>query len=174
MRFLLILLVTALSSVAVYAQQYTISGYVRDSLSGEPLIGVTVAQSPTSGTATNTYGFYSLTLKNPNADLTFRYIGYKEIKQHVVAINETKLDVFMSQQHVDFNSVKVIANTAKYASVRNLGSVKVNSEQLKYVPLFLGEKDIFKYFQLQPGVSAGKEGSSGMNLRGGSSDQTLI
>ncbi len=174
MRPLLLLLVTAISALTAHAQQYTISGYVRDSLSGEPLIGVTVAQSPTSGTATNTYGFYSLTLKSPSTNLTFRYIGYKELKKKVIITQDTSLDIFMEQQHVNFNSVKIVANTTKHASVRNLGSVKINSEQLKYVPLFLGEKDIFKYFQLQPGVSAGKEGSTGMSLRGGSTDQTLI
>ncbi|MEJ7659651.1 MAG: carboxypeptidase-like regulatory domain-containing protein [Hymenobacter sp.] len=41
----------------------TISGYVRDQATGENLIGVAVVQTVTGlGTATNTYGFYSLTL----------------------------------------------------------------------------------------------------------------
>ena len=49
-----------------------------------------------------------------------------------------------------------------------------NIEQLKYAPLFAGEKDIFKFLQLLPGVSAGKDGMSGLLVRGGSNDQTLI
>ena len=48
------------------------------------------------------------------------------------------------------------------------------SQQLKYAPLFAGEKDIFKFLQLLPGVSAGKDGMSGLLVRGGSNDQTLI
>ena len=54
------------------------------------------------------------------------------------------------------------------------GNIAVNIEQLKYAPLFAGEKDIFKFLQLLPGVSAGKDGMSGLLVRGGSNDQTLI
>lgn len=57
---------------------------------------------------------------------------------------------------------------------RQTGSVAVDVEQLKYAPLFAGEKDIFKFLQLLPGVSAGKDGMSGLLVRGGSNDQTQI
>ena len=49
---------------------------------------------------------------------------------------------------------------------KQTGNIAVDIEQLKYAPLFAGEKDIFKFLQLLPGVSAGKDG--------GSNDQTLI
>ena len=57
---------------------------------------------------------------------------------------------------------------------KQTGNIAVNIEQLKYAPLFAGEKDIFKFLQLLPGVSAGKDGMSGLLVRGGSNDQTLI
>lgn len=57
---------------------------------------------------------------------------------------------------------------------RQTGNIAVDIEQLKYAPLFAGEKDIFKFLQLLPGVSAGKDGMSGLLVRGGSNDQTLI
>lgn len=57
---------------------------------------------------------------------------------------------------------------------KQTGNVAVDVEQLKYAPLFVGEKDIFKFLQLLPGVSAGKDGMSGLLVRGGSNDQTLI
>ena len=55
---------------------------------------------------------------------------------------------------------------------KQTGNIAVDIEQLKYAPLFAGEKDIF--LQLLPGVSAGKDGMSGLLVRGGSNDQTLI
>ena len=57
---------------------------------------------------------------------------------------------------------------------KQTGNIAVDIEQLKYARLFAGEKDIFKFLQLLPGVSAGKDGMSGLLVRGGSNDQTLI
>lgn len=57
---------------------------------------------------------------------------------------------------------------------KQTGNIAVDIEQLKYAPLFAGEEDIFKFLQLLPGVSAGKDGMSGLLVRGGSNDQTLI
>ena len=54
---------------------------------------------------------------------------------------------------------------------KQTGNIAVDIEQLKYAPLFAGEKDIFKFLQLLPGV---KDGMSGLLVRGGSNDQTLI
>jgi outer membrane cobalamin receptor len=56
---------------------------------------------------------------------------------------------------------------------RGLGNMRINMEQLKISPLFLGERDIIKTLQFLPGVSAGMEGSSQLNIRGGTNDQTL-
>lgn len=59
-------------------KHFTISGYVREVISGESLIGVNIYLSDhKTGTVTNTYGFYSITL--PAADsieLIASYIGF--------------------------------------------------------------------------------------------------
>ena len=74
---------------------------------------------------------------------------------------------------VGIDSVTVTARRP-LVTYRQTGNISVDVEQLKYAPLFLGEKDIFKYLQLLPGVSAGKDGMSGILVRGGSNDQTQI
>ncbi|MBN2862469.1 MAG: carboxypeptidase-like regulatory domain-containing protein, partial [Bacteroidales bacterium] len=58
-------------------QKYTLSGSVTDASSGEDLTGATViAVGSNKGTATNSYGFYSISL--PEGDITIRvsFIGY--------------------------------------------------------------------------------------------------
>ena len=57
---------------------------------------------------------------------------------------------------------------------KQTGNVAVDVEHLKFAPLFLGEKDIFKFLQLLPGITSGKDGMSGLVVRGGSNDQTQI
>ena len=57
-------IVIILLSITAFGQEkYTISGYTQDESSGENLIGVSVYdQENYKGTASNQYGFYSLTL----------------------------------------------------------------------------------------------------------------
>lgn len=71
------------------------------------------------------------------------------------------------------DEVVVTGEKGKIVSTHT-SSYIVDSEQLNYTPSFMGEKDVLKYFQILPGVNSGKEGSSGINLRGGSTDQTLV
>ena len=66
MRFLLIALVF-LALSANGQQKFTINGYIKDIANGEAMIGATVyIQELNSGTATNEYGFYSITVPQGN------------------------------------------------------------------------------------------------------------
>ena len=47
-------------------------------------------------------------------------------------------------------------------------------EKIKSIPALFGEVDVIKSIQLLPGVSSAGEGTTGMFVRGGSSDQNLI
>ena len=68
--------------------------------------------------------------------------------------------------------VTVTARTKNIDS-RGLGNMRINMVQLRQSPLFFGERDIIKTLQFLPGVSPGMEGSSQLNIRGGTGDQTL-
>ena len=74
--FLLFLIVLPIFSIA---QTITISGYVKDAASKEAVIGASVVNANTkTGTSTNQYGFFSLTV--PVADtieLLISCQGYK-------------------------------------------------------------------------------------------------
>ena len=61
-----------LTQTLSYAQkdEYTIYGYVKDSLTGEPLIGVTVMTNNNKGCFTNSYGFYSFSSAKKNINLS--------------------------------------------------------------------------------------------------------
>ena len=58
----LLLLFAPLYSCA--QEKFTLKGYVKDSLSGETLIGASIViKDETRGVSTNQYGFFSLTLQ---------------------------------------------------------------------------------------------------------------
>ena len=176
MKNISLIILLACGSIFAQAQQreYTISGYVKDSRTAEPLIGVAVTTDDNRGTNTNTYGFYSFNTQDKDAEITFSYLGYDSQTKGLELTSDMVIDIEMLSSTIEIGDVVIESELQKLAQVKTYGSVTLNAEQLKYIPAFMGEQDIFKFFQLQPGVSPGKEGSSGLNLRGGSSDQTLI
>lgn len=129
-----------------YAQgqqrEFVVSGYVRDSVSGEPLVGVSVMDRNQKGTSTNSYGFYSITHKAGSVSLKFSYIGYHEVMSNFAVTSDTELNIAMSEASVGVSEVLVRVRKPRFADAKTLGRISVNSEQLEYVPSFLGEKDI--------------------------------
>ena len=157
------------------APRYTISGYMKDSLSTESLIGATVHnKTDMAGTSTNQYGFYSLTLPAGNVELVYSYVGYNAQTRSFSLSRDTVIDIaFEGALHLQ--EVQVTAErTARIQERTQMSSVSVPMVQIKSMPAFLGEVDVMKTLQLMPGIQSGGEGSSGLYVRGGGPDQNLI
>ncbi|NIG57727.1 TonB-dependent receptor [Chitinophaga sp. Cy-1792] len=160
------------------AQQakYTISGYVKDKQNGETLIGISVGKPGTSlGTVTNQYGFYSLTLPAGDHELQFSYMGYTSFKTTVHLQKNTKLDISMEASSSQLNEVTIVGNKQEKAiNSLNTSINRLDIQQMKKMPTFLGEVDVLRAIQTLPGVQTVGEGASGFNVRGGNSDENLI
>jgi hypothetical protein len=171
----LILLLTL--SMQVHGQgRVTISGYVRDAGTGENLIGANVAIRETgSGTITNQYGFYSISLEPGFYTLVYSYIGYNTISHPLNFIEDTILDIELSESARELEEVTVTAEAAN-SNITSLetGSTKLQIKAIRRIPALMGEVDVIKAIQLLPGVQVTSEGSSGFSVRGGSPDQNLI
>lgn len=158
-------------------QHFTISGYIKDTKTGEDLIGatVTIKELPGKGAITNSYGFYSISLPPGNYQVTGRVIGY-EPKSSVVNLTQpTKLDFTLSEQMTELNEV-VVTSQRQDENITKLqmGLQKLDTKEIKSIPVFFGEKDVLKTIQLLPGIKSDGEGSSGFSVRGGAVDQNLI
>ncbi|MBN1108142.1 MAG: TonB-dependent receptor [Bacteroidales bacterium] len=168
-----------ITSSLLNAQQlvrHTISGFVREAGSGELLTGVNVYLSDhRTGTVTNNYGFFSLTL--PETDslvVTASYVGFKPETRKIALRRDTELN-FDLESNAMLDEVKITAEkTEKQSESARMSTISVPVAQVKNVPSLLGEKDVMKVLQLMPGVQKGSEGSSGLYVRGGGPDQNLI
>jgi len=156
-------------------KRHTISGYMRDSQSAESLIGATVYnKSSLSGTSTNQYGFYSLTLPAGNVDLVYSYVGYNAQSRTFRLRCDTVIHADL-EGVVHLQKVEIIADRTLHIHERTQMSViNLPVAQIKSMPAFLGEVDVMKVLQLMPGIQSGGEGSSGLYVRGGGPDQNLI
>ena len=157
--------------------QHTISGYVRDSNTGEEMIGATVAVSelPGTGTISNVYGYYSLTLPAGAYTLIFNFIGYEPVERQIELKNSTKIDVDLAEENQQLDEI-VIQSERPEENVTDIkmSREKLQVEKIKTLPALFGEVDLVKTLQLLPGIQSAGEGTTGLFVRGGSADQNLI
>ncbi len=169
------MLVCFLGNTSFAQTRYTISGTITDRNSGEHIIGATIRDLKSGkGTATNTFGYYSLTLPSDSALIAITYIGYKPEAFSILLENNVVQNIGMEESST-LEEVQVIGQRYERVEERaQMGRIDIPIQQIKNVPAFLGEKDVMKALQLLPGVSGGGEGQSGIYVRGGGPDQNLI
>ena len=158
-----------------FAQKRTISGYVMDAASKETLIGATVFDKNSGkGCATNSYGFYTLTLDQGEVDLQVSYVGYAQQNQTFDLKENLNLN-FMLETNTTLDEVVVEAARATVsARSPQMSVVELPVQQIKSIPTLFGEADVLKAIQLLPGVQNGSEASAGMYVRGGGPDENLL
>lgn len=171
------LLLMLLGSCVTFAQNFTLSGRIKDAANGEDLIGAAVVVQGMEGTGviTNTYGFYSITLPKGTYNVAIQYIGYQSVVKEVVLTKDVSLNIELAEESESLEEVVVSAEAANANVTKTEMSVaKLSPKEVEAVPVIFGEKDIIKMVQLLPGVKTSGEGGSGFSVRGGGLDQNLI
>ena len=171
----LVVIGLVLACMPTFAQKRTISGYVMDAASKETLIGATIFDKNSGkGCATNSYGFYTLTLNQGQVDLQVSYVGYTQ-QSRALDLKENISLNFMLETNTTLDEV-VVEGTRATVSARNpqMSVVELPVQQIKSIPTLFGEADVLKAIQLLPGVQNGSEGSAGMYVRGGGPDENLL
>ena len=162
-----------ISSFAFSQNKHTVSGYVKDGASGEALIGARIYISELkTGTVTNVYGFYSLTIPAGNHEILYSFVGFEVIKKGVQLDDDMELSISLKDGNT-LNEVVVTGEQKQHESTE-ISTINLNMDKVKSLPVLLGEVDIIKTAQLLPGIQSGSEGSSGIYVRGGGPDQNLI
>ena len=174
----LVVIMVLLFLPKISAQNFTVSGTLKDASNGEDLIGATVfvKEKPGTGTAANTYGFYSLTLPKGEYTLLFRYIGLEDLEQKVTLDRDLRLDQELASK-AGLTILEVVVKSEKEnknVSKTEMSVTKLDPRDIENIPVIFGEKDIIKTLQLTPGVKSAGDGNAGFYVRGGATDQNLI
>ena len=162
-------------SLTVTAQNYTISGYITESKSGESVISASVFDvNLKKGAVSNVYGFYSLTLPKGDVDLNYSYVGFETQQRKFTLNKDTVINIKMLDR-TELSEIVVIGNRNDIGvQGTQMSAIDVPISQIKSVPTLFGETDVLKALQLLPGVQAGTEGSAGFYVRGGGPDENLF
>ncbi len=178
MRFLFVFVFLIFGTLSAHAQQTnSVSGYVKDALTGEFLIGASIeVVGRAIKSSSNSYGYF--VLDNPSSDSILRvtYLGYQELTVKLDSVAKgTRLQLELLPLGKVLEEVVVSGKKEnKNVSSPQMGALNFSMEEVKNIPVVFGEKDIMKTIQLLPGVGKGGEGSSSFYVRGGGGDQNLI
>ena len=165
-----------LASITAAAQKHTISGYITDSASSEPLIGVAVIDGLTgSGTVSSNSGYYSITLPDGERTLSIEYLGYENISIQVNLVGNQVLDIKLKEVGTMLSGAVVTSSRSEAGVLgTQMSAIEVPVSQIKAIPAIGGEVDVIKALQLLPGVQSGSEGTAGIYVRGGGADENLL
>lgn len=177
LKFRITLLLCLLSFSINFAQtRHTLSGTITDQNTNETLIGVTVSVKEANiSTITNEYGFYSVSVPEGEYTLEVSYIGFYVFSERISIKGNTRKSIAMQTSDVMIEGVE-ITGSSRAANIRKpeMSVNKLSVEEIKKMPVVLGEVDILKSILTLPGVTNAGEGASGFNVRGGAADQNLI
>lgn len=158
-------------------RQVVVNGFIRDKASSEALIGASIYE-PISrkGTATNNYGFFSLSLEPGDIALQFSYIGYQtQLISFPFMEKDTLITIELNVQG-SLQEIVVLGSENERQPILDtrVGTLDIDHQTIRNTPTMFGESDIVKTLQMTPGVAAGVEGLAGMYVRGGNMDENLF
>jgi hypothetical protein len=172
-------LLLCLSVISGAAQAAVIRGTVTESggTLTVPEVSVTCDGEGVSRDVLSDYdGRYVITdLPAGTYQLVFTAFGYKKLTREVTldGDEEREFDVALDLDAVRIEDVLVVGNTADIEKDIQTGYVNLDAKTLDAIPGII-EPDPLRALQILPGVAAASDISSGLYIRGGGPDQTLV
>jgi hypothetical protein len=179
---LIFLILFSFVKLDAQTREYNVSGFVRDSVTGEILSGanlllfkdsLTAGIPPFRGTTSNMSGFYVFPNLDPgNYYLLARYLGYKLSVRELPGLkaNNIHFNINLIPGAINKEEIVIIGKKPDKSLISNFD---VPPELLSKLPSLSGETDLFKLLVMLPGVKTENELSGGLYVRGGSPDQNL-
>ena len=151
------------------------AGYIKDEKTGEPIAGASIyIDKPRIGVTSDQNGYYSISLPRGKHLLHIQSLGIRDINRQIIVYSDGKMNVNTIGSIMTLK--KVIISSQKLSNVRSsiMGVQKLDIKTVKQIPVVFGEADILRAVTALPGVKTVGEASTGLNVRGGASDQNLI
>lgn len=165
-RIYIFLMIIAFHNIKVSGQTY-VSGFVRDSVTGERLIGANVIENRnTAGTITDNNGYFAVALKMP-AVINISFVGYETRTVKISAEKDTLMQITLTPG-VQLKEMNITAYNTPKPNV-----IRLDNREMRLIPSLTGKPDILKASQLMPGIKGQSEGSGLLLVRGGNPGENL-
>lgn len=138
---------------------------------GQPLRQAQVAWA-NMNLMTDSLGMASSSLAPGQYELLVTAFRYDTIRLPITLTNDTTLYVTLLPNAKLMN--EVLVRSSRNVAENQMGRQTISANQLRRMPVLLGEIDPFKTITLLPGIKSGGEASAGIYVRGGGPDQNLV
>lgn len=155
----------------VPGRKVTLDGFVSDNERHEGLRGVDIFINDRKVTVTDENGKFSLALTGTEFVLSFYASGFEERIFDLQIYESGSMTIAMENRPTILDE---LVFTDDKASSRQMGQANLKLQEIKRAPALLGEADVLRSIQQQPGVATVGEISNGFNVRGGGVDQNLV
>ncbi len=141
----------------------------------QPVIGANVyIKELEVGAVTDVNGKFSIEIPNGNYKVAVSYVGFKNHEKHITISDDTKINFNIDSDSQELEQVIVTGNKAVDIKTTQMSVNRLSMQEIKRIPVAMGEPDPLKSILTLPGVTNAGEASSGFNVRGGAADQNLI
>ncbi|HEU5051708.1 MAG TPA: carboxypeptidase-like regulatory domain-containing protein [Hanamia sp.] len=152
-----------------------IAGYVRDAQTGEAISGALIyLDHPSVQVKTDQFGYYSLILPAGHHILNIIAPGMYDTRRQVMLYSDGNFDIDLDEKVFRLKEVLVEAGKERNVRSTTMGMDKLSMTAIKQIPAVMGEVDVLRAVLTLPGVKSVGEASTGLNVRGGATDQNLI
>ncbi|MEO8721049.1 MAG: TonB-dependent receptor plug domain-containing protein [Ginsengibacter sp.] len=152
-----------------------VAGYIRDAQTGESISGALIYKDhPHVQVNSDQFGYYSFVLPAGRHIINIIAPGMSGTKRQLMLYSDGKFDINMDQKVLRLKEVIVEAGKEKNVRSTAMGVEKLSILAMKQVPAVMGEVDVLRTILTLPGVKSVGEASTGLNVRGGATDQNLI
>ncbi|HTB05415.1 MAG TPA: TonB-dependent receptor [Bacteroidia bacterium] len=176
MRFVSLLIISLFIPCFLFSQQYKVSGYVKDVSVNQTLPGVSVyIEESQTGSASDANGYYHFTVPAGDYHLHFSLMGYRDTVISIKVRSDTRIDMGINSTSIKTQTVNVLGEKANNnVESSKMGTITLETKDIKTIPVFMGEQDIIKVIELLPGVQSAGDANTGFYVRGGGPDENLI
>jgi hypothetical protein len=151
------------------------AGYIRDAQTGESISGALIyTDHPRAQVNSDQFGYYSIILPAGRNTINIIAPGMFDAMRQLMLYSDGKFNIDMNEKVVKLKEVLVEAGKEKNVRSTTMGMDKLNMAAIKQIPAVMGEVDVLRAILTLPGVKSVGEASTGLNVRGGATDQNLI
>lgn len=152
-----------------------LQGRILDEETGAPVFGATLFVDETkTGAVSDLNGMVIIALKPGKYNVTFEYLGYEKKKYQLEVLSDGDFTINMRSTAIQMQGVVVYGDRQMNIRIKDPGLDKMSSKSIRELPMMMGERDILKVSGTLPGIVSVGEGSAGLNVRGGGSDQNAF
>lgn len=157
-------------NVVLHAQ-HSVKILVQDSASGEKVAFVSIVANEDISATSNSYGYANLQLNQGINTIQFFHISYKKKEIDLFVSKDTFISIKLSPIAYKLRTTTV---TKRRSIKQEFGKINIPQSTIMNLPVVMTEPDPLRAIQNFPGIVNSSENNTGLYIRGGNIDQTMM